>query len=217
MRCKSLDTEVRAELRSLNRAFLRLLIWPSYSRGSQALGLAPELRGSLSSLAADELEFVAGTPALLAGFELSAGDAEGSRVAEFGVRPRGVRPATTEMDSSSDRVATAACDALRSVDPWSQAAHLFTATLLTWLWKTDRRDQLVLALCIGPEQSLPRLGVFEIETLAPHARQRLRIRFADSPRFWPDLIRAARSQDESLRELSRLSVLPLMLTEARTD
>ena len=49
------------------------------------------------------------------------------------------------------------------------------------------------------------------------ARARLRVRFGGNPRFWPDMIRAARSRDEALRELSRLAVLPLMLAEGRPD
>jgi hypothetical protein len=205
MRCKSLDTVVRSELRSLNSGLLRLLIWPGYAEGARSLGLAPEIIAQLRALTADDLEFIAGTPALLAGFEMSATVNAAGQVAEPGSR-RHLR----SLDAMS-------CDTFEPIDPWSQAAHLFTATLLTWLWKTDSRDQLVMALCMGPDHPLPRLGVSRIEALAAHARQRLRVRFGNKPRFWPDLIRAARSRDTDLRELSRLAVLPLMLAEEHPD
>jgi hypothetical protein len=205
MRCKSLDTAVRSELRSLNSGLLRLLTRPGYAEGVRSLGLAPEITARLRALSADDLDFIAGTPALLAGFELPPTADVADHVADPGPHQRFRMPDPMP------------CDTLAVIDPWSQAAHLFTATLLTWLWKTDCRDQLVMALCLGPDHALPRLGVAQIETLAAHARQRLRVRFGDKPRFWPDLIRAARSRDTDLREFSRLAVLPLMLTEERPD
>jgi len=205
MRCKSLDIAVRAELRSLNAGLLRLLTWPGYADGAQVLGLAPEITAQLRALAAEDLEFIAGTPALLAGFEMSATTVGTGHVADAALGLNLRTPAATP------------CDNPDPLEPWSQATHLFTATLLTWLWKTDHRDQLVVALCMGPDHPLPQLGVSQIEALAGSARQRLRVRFGDKPRFWPDLVRAARSRDMDLRELSRLAVLPLMLAEKRPD
>lgn len=196
MWCKSLDSRIRGELKSLNAGLLRLLVWNDPVREQPSLGLNPAIAAQLRGLRPDELEFIAGTPALLVSFEAPSGThaVAGIADAEF--------PQELYVSAFGD--------------PLSRLTGLFTAALLTWLWKLDCHDQLVMALCIGPERRLPQLGVSEIEAMAGRASQRLRVRFGDHPRFWPDLIRAAQSRDADLRALSRLAVLPLLLAEPRS-
>ena len=72
-------------------------------------------------------------------------------------------------------------------------------------------------MCIGGRSQLPSLSVPLIESLATDIAPRLCVRFADHPRFWPDLIAATRSRDSQLRALSRLAVIPLVVTEVIAD
>jgi len=214
MRCKSLDSRICGELKSLNAGLLRVLAWSDPADGQPRLGLEPAVRVQLRDLRSDELDFIAGTPALLAGFEAPpAGDCIG-RIADAEVAGDPYGPGIAGLLSADP--GDPAGDG-GSTDQWSRMTRLFTAALLTWLWKMDRTDRLVMALCVGPCPQLPPLSVPVIEALAGNATQRLRVRFGDHPRFWPDLIRAARSQDPDLRELSRLAVLPLVLAEEQSD
>jgi len=204
MQCKSPDKRIYAELTSLNAGLLRILVWqdPRGTRGQPRLapGIALQLRG----LTREQLAFIAGTPALLAGFMPLA---EVDRVADSGAFAHPYAPA--------DPVAITAGAPRLPVDEWSRLTRVFTATLLTWLWKSDQHDELVRALCVGCGEKLPKLSVRRIESVATDAAPRLRVRFAAHPRFWPDLIAAARSADPQLRALSRLAVIPLVLAEER--
>ena len=214
MRGKSLDSQTCAELKSLNAGLLRVLALSVPADGLPRLGLEAAVTAQLREMRPAELDFIAGTPALLAGFEAPpAGDHRG-RIADAEVA--GIQYGPGLHDRLSIEPCDCASDGLRT-DQWSRMTRLFTAALLTWMWQIDRRDQLVMALCIGPCRQLPTLSVPVIEVLAGHATQRLRVRFGDHPRFWPDLIRAARSQNSELRNLSRLAVLPLVLAEELHD
>lgn len=190
MRCKSLDNRLRAELKSLNTGLLRLLV--HHWEAPEHLGLGHPIAAQLRALPPAELDYIAGTPVLLAGFEV---------------------PPTGEAGVAADAETAAQVYAVRAEEPLARATSLFAAALLTWLWKMEHTDRLVTALCIGTQYPLPRLGVPEIEQLAAEASARLRVRFRDHPRFWPDLLRAARSNNREWRELSRLTVLPLLLAE----
>lgn len=209
MLCKSPDSRTYAELRALNAGLLRILV--GRRDGATRLGMSAPVAGQLARLAPDELDFIAGTPVLLAGFEAARSAGGMDRIAEAAssADPYRIGAEPNEM-LSCDRAGEP-----RLTDAWSRAARLFAASLLTWLWKMDERDHLVTALCIGPGERLPALSVPVIESLAGRATERLRVRFGDHPRFWPDLIRAARSRDEELRDLSRLAAVPLVLAEER--
>lgn len=191
MQCKSPDTRIYDELTSLNAGLLRLMVWQESADAPAPPRLAPAISSQLRALTADELEFIARTPALLASFGAPAIGAGTDRIAD----------------------ATNAAASYASGDRWSHLTRLFTATLLTWLWKTDQCDQLVRMLCVGNPRSMPHVTVPMIESLAGDAAPRLCIRFARHPRFWPDLISAAQSGDPQLRALSRLAVIPLVLAE----
>jgi len=194
MLCKSPDNRIYAELESLNAGLLRIVA--SGRDAGRNLGLPSAIATQLSRLRQDELAFIAGTPVLLAAFVPPERSGSPDQIADAGLCVDPYR---------------AGCDT--RTDPWSRTARLFAASLLTWLWKTDQSDHLMTALCLGPGEQLPVLSVTIIEQLAGRATERLRVRFAEHPRFWPDLLRAARSRDVELRTLSRLAVLPLVLAE----
>jgi hypothetical protein len=206
MRGKSLDSRICAELKSLNAGLLRVLAWCDPTDGPPRLGLEPAVVARLQQLRPTELDFIAGTPALLAGFDAPPAVEYGGGIADAEV------PGPQYGQDFDGRMSTDSADAGRT-DQWARMTRLFAAALLTWLWQMDRGNQLVMALCIGPRRQMPPLSVPVIEALAGHATQRLRVRFGDHPRFWPDLIRAARSKNPDLRDLSRLAVLPLVLAE----
>ncbi len=173
--------------------------------------MAAPVARQLARLAPDELDFIAGTPVLLAGFEAPHGPGGTVRIAE-------AAPPADPYRIDGEPGELRSCDRdgePRPADAWSRAARLFAASLLTWLWKMDDCDHLLTALCIGPGERPPALSVPVIESLAGRATERLRVRFGDHPRFWPDLIRAARSPDAELRDLSRLAAVPLVLAEER--
>ncbi len=165
----------------------------------------------LERLKPEELDFIAATPVLLAGFEAADRPGEADRIGEAppSSNPYRIVGGPIELSSGGPDGEP------RLNDAWSRAARLFTASLLTWLWKMDSRDHLHIALCVGPGGRPPALSVPVIENLAVAATEHLRVRFGDHPRFWPDLIRAARSRDDKLRDLSRLAALPLVLAEER--
>jgi hypothetical protein len=194
MRCEPPDCRTYQALRSLNAGFLSLAAGADLSGDGAHLGLHPAIRQQLRRLTPAELEFIAGTPSLLAGFAASA--------------------------TAVDRLPGGVAEVPDQPSAWptapSDAARVFAAALLTFLWQMDRHDQLIKALCIGSVERLPELTVARIQLYAGQATHRLRARFADHPCFWPDLMRAARSQDGDLRSLSRLSVIPLVLAEGRT-
>lgn len=193
MRCKPPDSRTYEALRSLNAGFLALVTDPDGLGVAPRLGLDPPICAQLSRLAPEELEFIAGTPSLLAGFDTPD-------------RAHAVL---------SGRVAEPRSDSVAWSDARSAAARVFAAALLTYLWQMDRRDRLMTALCVGSAEPLPDLTIARIQAYAAEATHRLRARFADHPCFWPDLIRAARSHDPDLRYLSRLTVIPLSLAEGR--
>lgn len=214
MQCKSLDSRIYAELTSLNAGLLRILVSREAADRTAPLGLAPAILGQLRELLPAELDFIAGTPVLLAGFEAPEPAGRVDRIADV------ERPLESYGIAAVGLTPGGPCDGPlenQRSDPWSRMTRLFAAALLTWLWQVDRRDQLITALCIGPGDRLPPLSVPLIESLAGLATQRLRVRFGAHPRFWPDMVRAARSRDAELRALSRLAVLPLVLAEECCD
>lgn len=193
MWCKPPDSRTYAALRSLNAAFLVLVTGPDTPGIASGLGLDPVIFEQLARLAPEELEFIAGTPSLLAGFD----------------------PSDGVCAPLSDRVAEPPSGPVTWSDAGSGAAPVFAAALLTYLWQMDRRDRLIRALCVGTAEALPELTVARIQVYAAEATHRLRARFTNHPCFWPDLVRAARSHDPDLRYIARLTVIPLALAEGR--
>ena len=173
-------------MQSLNAAFLQVLVSQDPHADAAVTVASAAIAAQLRRLDDDGLDFIAGTPALLAEFS------------------------PPEPERAED-----------AVEP-NPRAGLFAVALLTWFWKTDRHDQLAAALCVGPAGTGsagtgPALSIRLIERHAAQASRQLRIRFAEHPRFWADLIRAARGADPDLRMLARLTALPLIVAGAPGD
>ncbi len=186
MRCESPDRRFFAEVRDLNLEFLTLV---ADQRAGEAvwrlLGLAPRTAARLRGLSESERQFMATVPALLAGFSRSPAVL---RVAE-----------QTSLNGE--------------LEPgWLADATLFSTGLLTYLWQLARTDRLRIALCVGPGRGLRNdlrtIGFRDIRACAAQAVPDLRARH---PRWWADLINAARSEDDELRERCRLDPIALSL------
>ncbi|MCL4720399.1 MAG: hypothetical protein KJ041_00270 [Gammaproteobacteria bacterium] len=186
---KWLDTPEGAEICEFNREFLRLL--RESPAGGSAYGLDDPVRGRISALAPDQLEALAQTPCLLAGFpELPPRTRPGGVADAAGPAPRPCR---------------------------SDAARVFAASLLTWLWHTAPGDRLVAALCIGPGrlavERLRQVGLRDLQQAAVTAGESLEARFCHHPRLWPDLVRAVSQPGSEVLTAARLSVVQLTLIE----
>lgn len=186
------DTQFRHEIRDFNREFLELV--RTDNRPATAFGLPQPVRQRLGLLAPAQLEAIAETPCLLAAFAV--------------LPPRQVARGVAE-NGGAELV-------LAPLPPaQAEAARLFAASLLTWLWHTARQDRLLAALCIGPG----RLGVEQLGSAAFRDLQRtaagaadcLEARFCRHPRLWPDLVRAATHADTQVLTATRLSVVQLTL------
>lgn len=186
MRCKAPDKTFFADLRDLNREFLALLRRCRPTPETRALGLGAPIAEPIRRLSPDEVDFVATTPCLLAGL-----------TGLPGVMAVGEASPASPQDRH-----------------WYDAARVFTASLMTYLRQVDHRDPLIVALCLGPAlaEKLAALPLREMQTRAGVAVSQLEARFADNPRFWPDILKAARSGDEELRMLACLTSIPLCLT-----
>jgi hypothetical protein len=193
MQCKAPDKRLLAELKDLNAAFLTLIADQRLSWHGPLFGLDAGVTAGIRGLSAAELDFIAATPCPLAGFARSLPP---NRVADAG--PDG-RPVDAE---------------------WVESARLFATELIMYQWHMARQHPMVAALCIGPAgDRVRRLGDMsfrEIQDCARPAFHQLRARFGRHHRFWPDLIRAARSTDREFRCLTRLAIIPLSVSESQT-
>lgn len=194
MRSKWPDTQFRREIRDFNREFLELLC--ADTRPATAFGLPYTVRHRLGQLAPAQLEAIAETPCLLAAFavlpprQLARGVAESPGA---GAGLPGTPPAAAQ----------------------AEAARLFAAALLTWLWHTACQDRLLAALCIGPGrlgiEQLASAGFSDLQRTAAAAADCLEARFCRHPRLWPDLVRAATHANAQVLTATRLSVVQLTL------
>ncbi len=186
MRCECPDRRFFTDLADLNFEFLALLVHPEARNGRDVLGLEPAWVEMLMRLTDSELRFIAGTPCLLAGF---------------------VAPPVGVGDSSGT--------AAGPDTGWREAVRMYSVALLSFLRTATRRDRLVATLCLGPGDEAPerfaRIPLGSIPCRASAASDLLRARLVELPKFWPDLIRAARSDDTEMRELSRLRALPMIV------
>ncbi len=186
------DMRMYADLTDLNRGFLGLMTEPGEHRAVPTLGLDAAIVDQLRRLSPAELEFIAGTPGLLACF---------SRLPSV----------------SLHQVAETRITPLPAPSGWRESARLYVTGLLTYLWQMEQRDWPCCALCAGfAEMGSGSLGEFDfarIRASADFAVDQLRARFTDHPSFWTDLIRSARSGNEDFRVLSRLTIIPLVLAE----
>jgi hypothetical protein len=192
MQCKPPDNRFYAELTDLNAGFLRLIGDCELTWHGALFGLDAGVVNSIRNLSAAELDFIAATPSPLAG---------------FATLPPPDIVADSWRDSRPDDVR------------WLESAQLFSTQLIVYLWQITRQDPLTAALCVGPATGqASRLAEFsfrEVQACARPALYQLRARLARHRRFWPDLIRAARSADGDFRALSRLTIIPLTLGKCR--
>jgi hypothetical protein len=181
------DSQVRREIHEFNREFLEL-IRADGSPGA-AYGLDPAVRQRLRLLAPAALEAVAATPCLLAAFTV--------------LPPRLTAPGVAEPPLLAAR------------GPQADAARLFAASLLAWLWHTARQDRLLAALCIGPGsltvEHLSSAAFRDLQRTAAVASECLEARFCRHPRLWPDLVRAATIPAGPVLTATRLSLIQLTL------
>lgn len=186
------DMRMYADLTELNLGFLTLMTDPGACQAISSLGLDVAIVDQLCRLSPAELEFVAGTPGLLACFSSLPARAR-HHVAE--------PPAASRSAQSG----------------WRESARLYVTGLLTYLWQLERGNVPSCALCAGFTASgfapLAELDFVRIRSSAELAVDHLRVRFARHPSFWIDLIRSARSGDEDFQALSRLTVIPMLLAE----
>lgn len=190
MQCKPPDTRFYDDLKDLNVEFLNLIVAHGHSWQKPVLGLDAGSASALRRLSDSELAFIATAPGLLAGFTVLP-------------PPPGVSEPRADLHQSDER--------------WLESTRLFCIGMMTYLWQMARRDHLVAVLCVGPATGrvgcLAELSFREIQGSADRAMSQLNARFGGHPTFWPDLIRAARSEDPELKDLSRLSIIPLTLAE----
>ncbi|MDJ0926434.1 MAG: hypothetical protein QNJ73_02195 [Gammaproteobacteria bacterium] len=184
------DTQFFIDLHELNREFLALIRHPQAAEDSwQQLGLDAGIAHAVRRLKPQELEFAAGVPGLLA---------------EFATLP--------SLSAVADDPAPTAMPA------WLDAARVFAAALLTYLWQLSRRDELASALCVGLDDARRRelqgIHFREIQRGAATAAGQLRARYGRHPRLWPQLLQAARSREPQLREFCRLDLIALGLSGA---
>jgi len=181
------DSAVRREIHEFNREFLGLIC--AASGPAAAYGLDPAVRQRLRELAPAQVDAVAATPVLLAAFTVLPPLVTAQGVAEA--------PLTRAGDEQSD------------------AARLFAASLLAWLWHTARQDRLLAALCIGPGgltlEHLTAAALRDLQRTAAVAPACLEARFCRHPRLWPDLVRAATGPAGPVLTATRLSVVQLTL------
>jgi hypothetical protein len=181
------DLQARREIQEFNREFLELLC--ADGRPGVAFGLDPSVRQRLRLLGPSQLDAVAATPCLLAAFSVLP-----PRAAAHGIADA---PATGAPGVGAD------------------AARLFAASLLAWLWHTARRDRLLAALCVGPGRlavdHFSGAAFRDLQRTAATASDCLEARFCRHPRLWPDLVRAASLPDGPVLVATRLSVIQLTL------
>jgi len=186
------DMRLYDDLTGLNRGFLGLLTESEPASEAPVLGLDAAIVAQLRRLSPAELEFIAGTPGLLACF---------SRL-----------PSATLL-----RVAEVPFARHKAQSGWRESARLYATGLLTYLWQVEHQDWPCCALCAGAvgqaPEPLAEIDFARIRSSADQAVDRLCVRFAAHPSFWTDLIRSARSGDAEFRVLSRLTVIPLVLAE----
>jgi hypothetical protein len=189
MSLDSPDKHISAEIRDINREFLRLVTHRATDGAERVLGLDGGVLAALRQLSAEQQERIAHSPVPLVEFHPFPGLSE--------IRDR---PATCLVEQLTDPA-------------WQYELHGFVNRLLTCIWQTARRDRLMTSLFIGIDRDgcrvLSTMSFCRISRFAADAADALQIRLADHPSFWPDLIRLARKGNRSQQVASRLSAIQL--------
>jgi hypothetical protein len=201
MSLKRLDTQFReeiraelsAEIKDINREFLRLLTHPDTRGAPEVLGMDAGILEGLCQLNPDELELISSAPLLLVEFS--------------------PLPGITEIrDAPERRIQNMALG-----EVWQAELQSFANLLLTCIWQTSRRDRLLTALFVGIDNerchALSTLSFCRISQCSRQAADLLQVRLGQHPRFWADLIRLARNGSGSQQIASRLSVIQLSIAQ----
>jgi hypothetical protein len=196
MYLNSPDLEICEEIIDINRTFLQLLTHPATHGAHGILGLDGGALAGLNQLTAAELELLAQAPLLLVEFSPFPGFAE-------------IRDAPERRAQNSSLG-----------QDWRAELQGFANRLLTCVWQTARRDKLMTSLCVGIDQqycrTLSGLSFCRISQCAEEAADSLRVRLAQHPRFWADLIRLAHHGSVSQQVASRMSLIQLSVAQQWT-
>jgi hypothetical protein len=190
MLCEPPDRRFFSELKDVNAGFLRLLTSHDPACHEPVMGIDAGVVAGLRRLSAAELDYIAGAPGMLAGFT--------------------ILPLAHAVSESTQ-------PSLPADDRWLESLRLFAAGLMTYIWQLSRRSYSNATFCFGPEDNrlttVAALSFLEIQSSATQMRFALNARFGSHPRFWPDLIRAATSDNAEFRALARLAIIPLAQVE----
>lgn len=189
MPCEPPDLQFYAEVRDLNLEFLELIMEARQAWGESVFGLDATMVEQIGGLRAAQLEAIAATPCLLAGFA--------SR------RPARSLALVAEPRPGADHA-------------WNERARMFAAALWTYVWQMARRDSLRSALCAGTPRAaqIGTMSFRDMRSSGEQALQYLEARFCRG-RLWPDLVQAARDGDAERLRLVRLSTIQLATSEAK--
>ncbi|MDE0680739.1 MAG: hypothetical protein OXI11_11105 [Gammaproteobacteria bacterium] len=175
------------EIHEINRHFLELIVLHTARERAGKYGLSADLCERIRDLGASQLDVLASVPLLL-----------------VTATRRAVEQAGNVRDMERERP--------RIYDKNDVAEQTFTAALMTWLTQDAQQHHSLASLWLGTEagegEPLRELNFDEIQKLAPYADTILNARFADRPKLWLDLIRAAESDDPRRHQIARLAVLP---------
>lgn len=188
MRREAPDPRFYSEIHDLNLEFLRLV--KDGRRGTRRVfGLDSAVADQIARLTAAQLEAAVATPCLLAVI---------ARIRQPG--PLGTMISEPPLEAEAQ---------------WQEASRVFLASLMTYVWQTARRDPLLASLCAGRANDcgapVREAGFRELRMLCDSRNYALRARFHEHPRFWQDLVSAARGGDPHRVHLARMSGIQLAL------
>ena len=175
------------EIHEINRRFLELIALHTDRERVGRYGLPADLCERIRALGASQRDVLASVPLLL-----------------VTATRRAVEQAGKVHDMENNRS--------RTYDKNEVAEQIFTVALMTWLTQDAQQHHSLASLWLGTERGegepLSELNFGDIQHLAAYADMILGARFADRPKVWFDLIRAAESDDPRRHQLARLAVLP---------
>jgi hypothetical protein len=187
------DMRMQQAITDLNQQFIRLLTDAPIASDESLLGMPGPFRASLARLEPKQLSHLGNLPCLLAEHLPPPSDGEVAWIAE----------------QQPGYVAVA--------DEWLSSLCMFTAEMLTFIWHSKQRDPVFTAIATGLEpaeaQLWDQVSFTNIERRARQPLQTLRVRFARHPRFWPDLISAARRGTDDIQQVAQLASLPLSVAD----
>jgi hypothetical protein len=188
------DLPIQAEITDINREFLRLLIHPQLRASPDGvLGLDRATLESLHRLSPAQLDQVAKAPLLLVEFRPLPVTHVYPRPAEQMVADAGIRT------------------------DWQQSLNDYANRLLIFIWQASRHNRLLCSFCLGLDrqqaQQLAQLSFVRLSRSGEYASAYLRARLYRHPRFWADLVHAARSGSPDQQLAAQLAVIQLSVAD----